>query len=1266
MKRYRQVSRRPLLRTSGPTAATVNWTTNELSTSRVDYGTTTAFGQSTTLSPALVLQHSQQILGLAANTTYQFQVVSTDWAGNTSTSGPFSFTTTPPRTTPPVFTNIRITDLQPDQVVIGWTTDEVADSRIEYGLTSAYGTVTPNDPTLTTSHFVLITNLAPSIVYHYRVQGTDPYGNTGASADISFQTPAIPPPITTDATAFVDGRGPVTTPAFNTTTPGDLLVAFVGSDGPAVGQRVAVSGAGLTWTLDRFTNAQSGTSEIWHAVATNLLSKATVTSTQGTGSYDQSLTVVAFKGASGVGSTAGTNAPNGAPSATLSMIGARSLVYTVGNDYDNTIARTVAPGQSMIHQWVDTTTGDTFWTQALNGDAGAVESDITLADTAPTADRWNFTAAEIIRPISVPPPPPTPRHQRVAAYRTIRSTSATITWTTDQLATSRVLFGPNASYSDATTTDLAGVTTHSQTITGLTPGATYHYAAVSANGVGSTTSGDFMFSTTSNAPVDQTISFGALGNATLAQSPVLVSASASSGLAVTFSTTTPAVCSSGGVNGASISLLTTGTCTVKADQAGNGSFNAAPSVSQGFLVSKANQTISFGALGNVGLAQSPVLVGASASSGLAVTFTTTTPAVCSSGGVNGASISLLTTGTCTVQADQAGNGTYNAAAPVQQSFTVLAAVTGVSIDKSVFVDGRGAVTTAPFSTTVAGDVLVAFVGADGSLSGQTVSVSGAGLSWSLVRRTNTTGGTAEIWTAIAPSALSNVTVTSTLGSGVFDQSLTVVAFKGASGVGVNASASGTSGAPSVGLTTTKAGSWVFAVGNDYSRAVARSVPGTQTMVHQWVDTGIGDTYWVQSTNAPTANAGTPVTINDTAPTNDRWNLTAVEVQSAAGSGAPVDQTISFGALGNATLAQSPVLVSASASSGLAVTFSTTTPAVCSSGGVNGASISLLTTGTCTVKADQAGNGSFNAAPSVSQGFLVSKANQTISFGALGNVGLAQSPVLVGASASSGLAVTFTTTTPAVCSSGGVNGASISLLTTGTCTVQADQAGNGTYNAAAPVQQSFTVLAAVTGVSIDKSVFVDGRGAVTTAPFSTTVAGDVLVAFVGADGSLSGQTVSVSGAGLSWSLVRRTNTTGGTAEIWTAIAPSALSNVTVTSTLGSGVFDQSLTVVAFKGASGVGVNASASGTSGAPSVGLTTTKAGSWVFAVGNDYSRAVARSVPGTQTMVHQWVDTGIGDTYWVQSTNAPTATAGTPVTINDTAPTNDRWNLTAVEIKSA
>jgi hypothetical protein len=74
--------------------ATITWTTNMAATSQMDYGTSTAYGSSTTLDPTLVTSHSQAITGLAAGTIYHYRVHSTNAQSLTTTSGDFTFTTT--------------------------------------------------------------------------------------------------------------------------------------------------------------------------------------------------------------------------------------------------------------------------------------------------------------------------------------------------------------------------------------------------------------------------------------------------------------------------------------------------------------------------------------------------------------------------------------------------------------------------------------------------------------------------------------------------------------------------------------------------------------------------------------------------------------------------------------------------------------------------------------------------------------------------------------------------------------------------------------------------------------------------------------------------------------------------------------------------------------------------------------------------------------------------------------------------------------------
>ena len=115
---------------------------------------------------------------------------------------------------------------------------------------------------------------------------------------------------------------------------------------------------------------------------------------------------------------------------------------------------------------------------------------------------------------------------------------------------------------------------------------------------------------------------------------------------------------------------------------------------------------------------------------------------------------------------------------------------------------------------------------------------------------------------------------------------------------------------------------------------------------------------------------------------------------------------------------------------------------------------------------------------------------------------------------------------------------------------------------------------------------------------------------------------------------------------------------------------SITVVTIKGADSSGTNGSgaigatagASAGTGAPTTSLVTTRNGSWIFGVGTDWDRAVARTLGANQTMVHQFL-TNVGSTYWVQRQNAPTPLSGATVTINDTAPSNDKYDLSIVEI---
>ena len=122
---------------------------------------------------------------------------------------------------------------------------------------------------------------------------------------------------------------------------------------------------------------------------------------------------------------------------------------------------------------------------------------------------------------------------------------------------------------------------------------------------------------------------------------------------------------------------------MKYDQAGDGNYNAASQITESVTAQKANQTITFGALGEQDLsATAPFPVSATGGgSGSPVTFAAM--GNCTSGGANGSTITITGAGSCTVNASQAGNDNYNTAADVPQSFTINKAATSTALTSSV-------------------------------------------------------------------------------------------------------------------------------------------------------------------------------------------------------------------------------------------------------------------------------------------------------------------------------------------------------------------------------------------------------------------------------------------------------------------------------------------------------------------------------------------------------------------------------------------------------
>jgi hypothetical protein len=91
-----------------------------------------------------------------------------------------------PRSDAPQISRVKSEPLSLTQSRITWETNIASTSRVEYGTSTAYGSTTPLDPALVTSHSVTLSALTPGEEIHYRAHSTAPGVPDASSADFHF------------------------------------------------------------------------------------------------------------------------------------------------------------------------------------------------------------------------------------------------------------------------------------------------------------------------------------------------------------------------------------------------------------------------------------------------------------------------------------------------------------------------------------------------------------------------------------------------------------------------------------------------------------------------------------------------------------------------------------------------------------------------------------------------------------------------------------------------------------------------------------------------------------------------------------------------------------------------------------------------------------------------------------------------------------------------------------------------------------------------
>ncbi len=488
-------------------AATVTWTTDEPGTSVVEYGTTTAYGFTRTITTPRTTSHSVQLTGLQADTTYHFRVSSYDGAGNgPDTSGADSnpsvddtFTTeSAPDTTPPVITSSPTAgSITNSTAVIQWWTNEPSNSLVQYGSnygvsgTSNWGEypASASNANLVQFHQMTLTGLSGNTTYYFRVGSTDAFNNgPTTSSQVSFSTQPDP----------------------DTSVP---VIIY-----PISVQGITNSSAMVRWTTDEASNSevQYGTSSsAWDNYSLTRTDGGMVTSHEVTLTGLLSGTTYYFM----VGSTdALNNGPATSSEFTFSTLSVADTTApqittppTVTSITDETAViqwTTDEPGNSQVRygnaqsNWSGYPEGETVagtrtsHTVTLTGlDSGTsyyfrAGSTDAMGNGPNTSGTDRNPSQEVSFLTSTVGDSQAPRVTSAPSVISLTDTTAVIQWITDEPGNSEVHYGPALSGTSPwggypyTRTDPAMDYQHTVTLTGLMSGTTYEYRIGSSDASG--------------------------------------------------------------------------------------------------------------------------------------------------------------------------------------------------------------------------------------------------------------------------------------------------------------------------------------------------------------------------------------------------------------------------------------------------------------------------------------------------------------------------------------------------------------------------------------------------------------------------------------------------------------------------------------------------------------------------------------------------------------------------------------------------------------
>ena len=587
----------------------------------------------------------------------------------------------------------------------------------------------------------------------------------------------------------------------------------------------------------------------------------------------------------------------------------------------------------------------------------------------------------------------------------------------------------NATYSyqwNLNGTAISGATSATYSIPVIKAAHAGSYTCMVSNGCNSITSAAATLTVNKAA---QVITFADIPTKTYGDAAFTLPATTDEGLTITYQSTNTAVAN---VSGNTVTIVAPGTSNIIASQSGTADYAVATGVTKTLTVNKIAQTITLAATATKTYGDATFTLTSTTNKAKTISYTSSNTAVAA---VSGNTVTIVGAGTTDLVGTQAGDTYYYAAPSATQTLTVNKAAQTITFGAFATKTYGDAAITLPTTTDKA--LTISYSSSDAtvaSVSGNTLTINKAGIATITATQAGSSNYLAatQVQQIITINKANQTIVWSNIPNKTYgDADFTLP-------------------------TTTDKGLTI-----------------TYTSADPTIASVTGNTVSVKAAGTVNITASQTGTVNYNAASNVTLPLT---ISKAA-------QTITFADLPACTFGGAALMLAATSSSGLTVTYESSDYNVATP---SGNTITLGNAGQCYITASVAGNGNYLTGTQVQKLLTVSKANQTITFSAVPDKTYGDAAFSLTASTNTSLPVTFGSSIPAKLV---ISGTTATIAGAGSYTVTATQAGTSNYNVATATRTFAVNKATLTATADNKTrVYGDANPAFTVS-YSGFVNGD---------------------------------------------------------------------------------------------------------------------------------------------------------------------------------